>query len=160
MPLLETVSEENRRHLDNHDLSDYYFRDSFEHSSSESGFTGGLNDGTNRLLNHTSEHHHHHLASTASATHPHGLISNNANIVNQQNASNNAKNAKQFSLVSAFVPSFLFVIVIVIISTIIILESDAELFVSFKNLPEIISLKYQYYQPLRKLITGIFSDVE
>lgn len=149
--------------MDNHELSDYYFRDSFEHSSSESGFTNCLNDGRlgpNRLLNHTSDHHAHHHLLSSSSSHPHALISNNATMVNQQNASNNAKNAKQFSLLNAFVPSFLFVILILMISAIIILESDAELFASFKNLPEIISLKYQYYHPLKKFALKLLGNTE
>lgn len=145
--------------MDNHDFSDYYFRDSFEHSSSESGFTNCLNDGRlgpNRLLNHTSDHlstHHPHH-------HSHALISNNAAVVNQQNASNSAKNAKKFSILNAFVPSFLFVIVVLVISTIFVLESDSDLFASFKNLPEMISLKYQYYQPLKKFIVKMLGKDE
>lgn len=133
--------------LDNHDLSDYYFRDSFEHSSTESAFINSMNDtrlGPNRLLNHTSDRHTSH--------HSHAMNSNNASVVNQQNASNNAKNAKKFSLLNAFVPSFIFVIVVLMASTLFILESESDLFTSFKNVPEMVSLKYQYYQPLKRIV--------
>lgn len=141
--------------MDNHDYSDYYFRDSFEHSSSESGLTNYMNDvrlGPNRLLNHTSDHMTSH--------HTHGINSNNSTMVNQQNASNDAKNAKKFSIVNAFVPSFLFVIAVLVVSIIFVLESDSELFSTFKHLPEMVSLKYQYYQPLKKLIISLFSKTE
>lgn len=76
--------------------------------------------------------------------------SNNSAVVNQQNATNNAKNAKKFSLLHAFVPSFIFVVVTLILTTIFILESESEIIAPIRSLPEMISLRYQYYQPLKE----------
>lgn len=148
-----------------HDLSDYYFRDSLEHSSSESGFTNCYNDtrvGPNRLLNSMSDnfsiyqpHQQLHLASGQHRQSQQQHQSSNANSsakVNQQNAINNAKNMKKFSILHAFVPSFVLVVLIFTMTTIFILESEADFLTSFKNLPEMMNLKYQYYQPLKDFV--------
>lgn len=150
------------------DLSDYYFRDSFEHSSSESGFTNCYNDtraGPNRLLNSISDnltiygpHQQSHLTTGHQRQSQQQQQSSNANssaVVNQQNAINNAKNIKRFSMLHAFIPSFVLVVTIFILSTIFILESEADFLVSFKNLPEMINLKYQYYQPIKDFLLKI-----
>lgn len=147
-----------------HDLSDYYFRDSFEHSSSESGFTNYYNEtrtGPNRLHNSNSDsfatYQHHqppHLAAGQQRQSQKQSASNTSSsaIVNQQNAINDAKNMKKFSILHAFIPSFFLVVLIFCLATIFILESEADFLTSFKNLPEMVNLKYQYYQPLKDFI--------
>lgn len=82
----------------------------------------------------------------------HNNVSNNLAIVNQQNATNNAKNLKKFSLIQVFVPSFVLVAIALFVSTVFILESDSELFGALKNIPEMVSLKYQYYQPFKMFL--------
>lgn len=135
-----------RYDLDNGDLPDYYFRDSFEHSSSESGYTtnyDALRMGPNRHNNTTDNftfHLHHNNTSSSTA------------MANQQNAINSAKNMKKFSILNAFITSFIFVIVVLVIGTVFILESESDHFVTFKNLPEMMSLNYQYYQPFKDFL--------
>lgn len=136
--------------LDGNDLSDYLLRDSFEHSSSESGYTtnyDALRMASNRH-NHTTDNFTlHHNATNSSA------------IANQQNAINSAKNNKKFSILHAFVPSFIFVIIALIVTTIFILESKSDYFVTLKNLPEIMNLNYQYYQPFKDFLFRMFGKV-
>lgn len=178
MPLLENVTEEMRRSQDPGALSDYYFRDSFEHSSSESGFA--------EHRNHNAHHPHRtanapHSASNPAASadymplmatgnnhHPHQSSSNvnhqhstpsaqNSQLVNQQNESNSAKHqAKRFSIVHAFVPSFVFVVATLVVVTVVVLESESELWAPIRGWPEMISLRYQYYQPLKEFIIKQF----
>uniref|UniRef100_A0A182Q013 FERM domain-containing protein n=1 Tax=Anopheles farauti TaxID=69004 RepID=A0A182Q013_9DIPT len=184
LPTLETVSEEARKTNgeSNDHLSDYYFRDSFDHSSSESGFTAGANSanalgGGDHLHHHrhggggagTSGHHHHHhlhhhhrqayTTDNIPALAMHSVTNHAASIIQQQNASNSAKNAKKFSLLQAFVPSFVFVVVVLIVSAIYILETDSELFASMRNWPEMICLRYQYYQPLKEFLAKKFGAI-
>lgn len=137
---------------DNGDLPDYYFRDSFEHSSSESGYTtnyDALRMGPNRL-------HQNHSTTDNFTFHMHQSHNNNTSsstaMANQQNAINSAKNMKKFSILHAFIPSFIFVIVVLVIATVFILESESDNFVTFKNLPEMMSLNYQYYQPFKDFL--------
>ncbi|XP_058447329.1 FERM domain-containing protein 5 isoform X2 [Malaya genurostris] len=157
LPTLETVSEEARKTNgeSNDHLSDYYFRDSFDHSSSESGFV------TNTIENRLGSHLHHRQTYTSdhiSSLAMHSMANNSA-IIQQQNASNNAKNVKKFSLIQAFVPSFIFVVVMLAVSAVYILESDSEMFSSMKNWPEMICLRYQYYQPLKEFLAKKFGAI-
>ncbi|XP_058818907.1 FERM domain-containing protein 5 isoform X1 [Topomyia yanbarensis] len=157
LPTLETVSEEARKTNgeSNDHLSDYYFRDSFDHSSSESGFA------TNTIENRLGSHLHHRQTYTSdhiSSLAMHSMANNSA-IIQQQNASNSAKNVKKFSIIQAFVPSFIFVVVMLAVSAVYILESDSEMFSSMKNWPEMICLRYQYYQPLKEFLAKKFGAI-
>lgn len=189
MQLLEPVSEEARRassnlldNANNPELSDYYFRDSFEHSSTESGLTNTYVD-TQRLHHQLQQHqlqqtkHHQYgsrkeqslpsgalhnrmlLASGAASSAPDSYISQTSisnSAVIRQNAANSAKSVRKFSLLHAFIPSFLFVVTTMVISAIFILESESETLAQVRNLPEMIILKYHYYQPLKDYIAKYF----
>lgn len=82
--------------------------------------------------------------------------SHTSQLVNQQNASNNAKHAKRFSLLHAFVPSFVFVVATLVLSTVVVLESESALWAPVRGMPEMVSLRYQYYQPLKEFIMKQF----
>lgn len=152
LPLLEPVSEEARRYsgLDAH-LSDYYYRDSFEHSSSESGLTSVAD------TRGGGGHIHRQYTTESMPMSLQHATSNNSAVVNQQNASNSAKNIKKFSIIQAFVPSFIFVVVCLILFTIFILETDLSVFNTMKNWPEMICLRYQYYQPIKEFLLRLFN---
>lgn len=131
-------------------LSDYYYRDSFDHSSSESGLT--LTEsrlGIQRQFSTSDQ-----PAPAAAVTLPHATnhAVTSAHLIQQQNATNTAKSAKKFSLIQAFVPSFIFVVLVLVLSTIFIIESDSEMFVQLKNWPEMVCLRYEYYQPLKDFL--------
>lgn len=145
IPCLETVCEEARtKSRDGTDLTDYYFRDSFEHSSSESGY---MHYDSRTMMNRL----HNNINDGALNRHPH-TNSNSSAVMKQQNALNNAKLVKKFSIIKAFIPSFIFVIIFLTISMCIVLESESDAFVTFKNLPEIMNLNYQYYQPFKDFL--------
>lgn len=132
---------------DGNDLADYYIRDAYDHSSSESGYMtnyDALRMASNRLHNHTTDNF---------TFHPYpNHVTNSTAIANQQNAINSAKSIKKFSILQAFVPSFIFVIVVLATTTVFILESESDYFVSLKNLPEMMNLNYQYYQPFKDFL--------
>lgn len=157
LPTLETVSEEARKTNgeSNDHLSDYYFRDSFDHSSSESGFTSNVIE--NRLGSHLL-HRQTYTSDNISSLAMHSMANNSA-LIQQQNASNSAKNVKKFSLIQAFVPSFFFVVVVLAVSAVYILESDSDMFSTMKNWPEMICLRYQYYQPLKEFLAKKFGAI-
>lgn len=154
IPLLETVSEEirNKSAEPSNDMDYYTFRDSFEHSSSESGFTNltdtrigmkpkangpGVDAATNSAFVSESNHH------------------NNNSTVLQQNADNNAKSGisgRRFSLLHVFVPSFVVMLILLFVMAIFIIESDPESFRTIKEWPEMVSLRFHYYEPLKKLV--------
>lgn len=134
--------------LENNGLSDYYFRDSFDHSSSESGFTSLTENRIGHRLLNTS---HNQPLTTTSVSSNHS-----AAVINQQNATNNAKTAKRFSVLHAFVPSFIFVVIALVVLTIFILESESDMVSPIRDLPEMKILKYQYYQPLKDVFAKFF----
>lgn len=132
---------------DGTDFGDYYARDAYEHSSSESGYMtnyDALRMASNRLHNQTTDSFTFH-------PYPHNATNSTA-IANQQNAINSAKSIKKFSILHAFVPSFIFVIVVLITTTVFIMESESDYFVALKNVPEMMSLNYQYYQPFKDFL--------
>lgn len=133
--------------LENNGLSDYYL-DSYDHSSSESGFTSLTENRIGHRLINTS--HNSPLSITNVSS------NNSAAVINQQNATNNAKTAKRFSILHAFVPSFMFVVVALVVLTIFILESESDMVSPIRDLPEMKILKYQYYQPLKDVFANLF----
>lgn len=147
--VLETVSEERRNHENADHLSDYYYRDSFEHSSTESGFTSVLE----------ARHPFQDFSMSDNTTQSFQHSVNNPALIIQQNATNDAR-IKKFSILHAFIPSFMFVVIILTATTIFMFESDAAIFMPIKRWPEMISLNYQYYQPIKsylsRLISGTF----
>lgn len=149
-PVLETVCEERRGNGESTDhLSDYYFRDSFEHSSNESGFTSVIDSRAGPFRQFST-------SDNLPPTFQHSV--NNAALIIQQNATNDAR-IKKFSILHAFIPSFIFVVIILTITTIFVLESESELFTPIKRWPEMVSLNYQYYQPLKSYLTQSFEGI-
>ncbi|XP_055908231.1 FERM domain-containing protein 5 [Eupeodes corollae] len=188
-PSLEPVSEEARLRSGSNldtinggvgapDLPDYYFRDSVEHSSTESGLTNPYADPSHHRLHHHTTNKQHMLYAAGGGgkqyTLPNSVInsstSNNntssnttatttnheqmrhhhqQNVANANNAAT-SRSVRKFKLLHAFIPSFIFVVVTMAISAVLILESESEVFERIRNLPEMISLRYQYYQPLKE----------
>lgn len=97
---------------------------------------GGHHHTTDNFTIHLSSQHHQNAMSSTT-------------MAKQQNAINMAKSIKKFSILHAFVPSFIFVIVVLFLTMVFILESESDLFVRFKNLPEMMNLNYHYYQPIK-----------
>lgn len=125
-------------------FSDYYFRDSFEHSSSESQ----LIESNFRSYENTNPSHRSSRSQTPLS---HSQVDGRICLLNTSyNNHKNAPKTRSFSVINAFVPSFIIVTVFLLLTTIVMLETDYELFGSFKNIPEMISLRYQFYEPVKK----------
>lgn len=78
-----------------------------------------------------------------------------SNDVNRMSGSgHHAKSSKKFSLLHTFIPSFIFVILAMTVSAVFVLETDSEFFAPIRNWPEMNSLRYQYYQPLKDFIAN------
>lgn len=150
IPLLETVSEENRRIESGDHLTDYY-RESYDPEITD---IDGLNEGLTQAtfigdgiiqLNT--------LQTTAISNNNDSKMSRNMSSVLQ------VKSIKKFSLLHTFIPSFFFVILAMSLSAIFILESDSELLSSIRNWPEMNSLRHQYYNPIKAFITSKIGNI-
>ncbi|CAG9828660.1 unnamed protein product [Diabrotica balteata] len=125
-------------------FSDYYFRDSFEHSSSESQLVD------NYRGYETTNPSHRSSRSPTPLSHSH-VDSGRIYLPSAaQSIPPPVKKPKKFNILGAFIPSLVIVLVLALISTIIVLESDWEFFNSVRNVPEIMSLKYQVYEPIKQ----------
>lgn len=108
-----------------------YQRDSVEHSSSESA-------GTTHTHTHTQPHTHTHAHAHAQdewrappALHP---------------------APRPFSLLRAFVPSFIFVCLSLALLTLLVFETDWPPLRPLKRKPELLSLRHHYYAPLKEYL--------
>lgn len=134
-------------------LSDYYFRDSFEHSSSESQ----LHENSYKGFEVSS-----HRSSRSPTPLGHSNVDNRLCIQQDNLAPHLPKlshTSPKFNLLKAFVPSLAFVVIFVTLLTVVMLETDCELFGSLRNIPEMISLRYQYYEPFKQYLKNKFSGV-
>lgn len=129
-------------------FSDYYFRDSFEHSSSES-----------QLIDHrgyeTTNPSHRSSRSQTPLSHSHidnRLYLPNTTPISRQRS---PKKDRKFNIMKTFVPTFIAVTVITLILFIIILETDIEYLSRIQNIPEVMSLKYHFYEPIKKKLLNL-----
>jgi FERM domain-containing protein 3/5 len=125
-PLLETVSEENRRNQN----------DSGEHIN---GYYPEMTDIDGLILSQDGI-----IPTTA--------INNNGHDSRNSSGGMQTKPSKKFSLLHTFIPSFFFVILAFTISAVLVLETETEFFAPIRNWPEMDSLRFQYYQPLKDFI--------
>lgn len=136
---LETVSEENRRNAEESGevLNDFY-RESYDPEIS------GIDT----------------LDMSQATFIGEGIIPLQTTAINNNNDKPlNSKSLKKFSLLHTFIPSFFFVILAMSISAIFILESESELFAPIRNWPEMNSLRFQYYEPLKEFIASKIGNI-
>lgn len=131
-------------------FSDYCFRDSFEHSSSESQ----LIDSGYRGYETTNPSHRSSRSQTPlSHSHIDRLYLPNTASVNRQRS---PLKARKFNMMKTFVPTFVAVSVFVLILTVTILETDIEYLGRIQNIPEVASFKYHFYEPVKQYIKKKF----
>lgn len=143
IPLLETVSEENRRN--NGELPEQlegYYRESYDPEM-------------------TDIHGHNMTQATFIGE---GIIPLQTTAINNDNNRSlssglQAKSLKKFSLLHTFIPSFIFVILAMTVSAVFVLETDSEFFAQIRNWPEMNSLRYQYYQPLKDFLASKIGSI-
>jgi hypothetical protein len=91
-----------------------------------------------------------------------GIIPLQTTAINNNNtdsSSLNSKTLKKFSLLHTFIPSFIFVILAMSISICFILETESELFAPIRNWPEMNSLRFQYYEPLKEFLATKINNI-
>lgn len=132
---LETVSEENRRiQGDAAEHVDGYYRESYDPEMTD---IDAMNLSQATFIGE-------------------GIIPLQTTAINNNDRNSgsglHAKSLRKFSLLHTFIPSFIFVILAMTISAVFVLETDSEFFAPIKDWPEMNSLRYQYYQPLKEFI--------
>ncbi|XP_014488750.1 PREDICTED: FERM domain-containing protein 5 isoform X2 [Dinoponera quadriceps] len=153
LPLLETVSEDQEIHARRNNVgqhegetNDYYFRDSFDHSSSESQLldaSGGKPHSrsvtpvpkmqklqNSKLCLQQQQQQHHHLGRRANGKLRH----------------------QSLRVVRLFIPAFMLTITVLFIVTVLVFETDTTLFNSLRKTPEMVALRSQYYVPIKEFL--------
>nr|CAH7735542.1 unnamed protein product [Callosobruchus chinensis] len=127
-------------------FSDYYFRDSFEHSSSESQ----LIDSSYRYDTTNPSHRSSRSPTPLSHSQVDGrLCLPNTSVTLQTTSITTQNKSRKFNLIGAFVPSLIIVTVITISLAVIILETDCGLLSGVRNMPEMVSFRYHVYKPIK-----------
>lgn len=125
-------------------FNNYYFRDSFDHSSSDLQLIENSFKGYDIQKSHRS--------SRSQTPLDQGV--DNALCVQSGTFYNSSTkitySSREFSVIKVFIPSLIFVLLFVTSLIIIMLETDCELFGSLRNIPEILSLRYHYYKPWKQ----------
>ncbi|XP_043591927.1 FERM domain-containing protein 5 isoform X9 [Bombus pyrosoma] len=162
LPLLEPVSEDQeihgrRNNAGQHEgvINDYYFRDSFDHSSSES-----------QLLDASGKPHSRSVTPVPQMQ----KLQNSKVCLQQQQQqqhqqqqfqhqrqpsrrSNAAKlRHKSLRVTRLFVPAFMLTITVLFIVIVIVFETDTTLFNNLRKTPEMVALKNQYYVPIKEFL--------
>lgn len=131
-------------------FSDYYFRDSFEHSSSESQ----LIDNSYRYDTTNPSHRSSRSQTPLSYSQVDGRVCLPSNPSATQHKH---QKSKKFSVVGALVPTVLAVTVFVLVAIIVLLELDYSFFKGIRNIPEIVALRYHIYEPIKSYFRNMLS---
>ena len=151
--------------------NDYYFRDSFDHSSSESqlldatGTPGSRNTlpsvpKMQRLQNskigtiqkgHSASTSALGPNSTSTLRHRHmgpsGSVSTTASA-----AASTLMRRRTIKVIKLFIPALMLTVTVLFIVTVVFFETDSRLLNSIRKTPEMLALKSQYYAPIKNFL--------
>nr|CAD7569310.1 unnamed protein product [Timema californicum] len=129
-----------------HGFDDYYFRDSFDHSSSESQLVelgGGLKPSSMVPVP---------LRTTPVGRTPSKQLSAIPAPAPTNTQQGGASAQRRFNLLQVFVPSFVFVALSLAVATVLVLESDCDVLSAVRSLPEMVVLRREYYEPAKEYL--------
>nr|CAD7395727.1 unnamed protein product [Timema cristinae] len=129
-----------------HGFDDYYFRDSFDHSSSESQLVelgGGLKPSSMVPVP---------LRTTPVGRTPSKQLSAIPAPAPTNTQQGGASAQRRFNLLQVFVPSFVFVALSLAVATVLVLESDCDVLSAVRSLPEMVVLRREYYEPVKEYL--------
>ncbi|GAB1861962.1 FRMD5 protein [Camponotus japonicus] len=129
------------------EANDYYFRDSFDHSSSES-----------QLLDASGKPHSRSVTPVPKMQ----KLQNSKLCLQQQHhqqqhqgvrrvASGKLRH-KSLHVIRLFIPAFMLTITVLFIVTVLVFETDTTLFNSLRKTPEMVALRSQYYVPIKEFL--------
>ncbi|XP_011149336.1 FERM domain-containing protein 5 isoform X4 [Harpegnathos saltator] len=159
LPLLETVSEDQEIHARRNNVgqhegetNDYYFRDSFDHSSSESQLLDAPGGGKP------------HSRSVTPVPKVQKLQNSKLCLQQQQHhqqqqqqqhlgrRANGKLRHQSMRVIRLFIPAFMLTITVLFIVTVLVFETDTTLFNSLRKMPEMVALRSQYYVPIKEFL--------
>lgn len=127
-------------------MNDYYFRDSFDHSSSES-----------QLLDAAGKSHSRSVTPVPKMQ----KLQNSKLCLQQQQHQHHQQSSrrldsklrhKSLRIVRLFIPAFMLTITVLFIVIVLVFETDTTLFNSLRKTPEMVALRNQYYVPIKEFL--------
>ncbi|XP_033342122.1 FERM domain containing isoform X1 [Megalopta genalis] len=127
------------------DANDYYFRDSFDHSSSES-----------QLLDASGKPHSRSVTPVPKMQ----KLQNSKLCLQQQMHQHQSHSARRLDksrhksvrIVKLFIPAFVLTVTVLFIVIVLVFETDTMLFNSLRKTPEMVALRNQYYIPIKEFL--------
>ncbi|RZF32960.1 hypothetical protein LSTR_LSTR000830 [Laodelphax striatellus] len=137
--------------------SDYLFRESMDHSSSESQLLGVGGGGGGGSHSHRSSRSQTPVLRSANAAASNKLALPPATASALRPPPISAPPARTFSLLRAFVPSFILTTLSLLVIVVVILETDYEALGALRRAPEMIALRRLYYEPAKQFLKSKWS---
>ncbi|XP_011302670.1 protein 4.1 isoform X2 [Fopius arisanus] len=122
------------------DTNDYFFRDSFDHSSSESQLVDGIGNPHSRSLTPVPKMQK--LQNTKLCLQP----------VGSRTIIGRAKALRGIRIVRMFVSAFVLTVTMLFIVIVLVFETESTVFDSLRKTPEMVAFKSQYYVPIREFL--------
>ncbi|XP_061927983.1 FERM domain-containing protein 5 isoform X6 [Apis cerana] len=150
LPLLEPVSEDQeihsrRNNVGQHEgvINDYYFRDSFDHSSSESQLLDASGKPHSRSVTPVPK-----MQKLQNAKEFHQQQQQQL----QQTGRRSKSRHKSLRITRLFIPAFMLTITVLFTVIVLVFETDTTLFNNLRKTPEMVALKNQYYVPIKEFL--------
>ncbi|XP_043477728.1 FERM domain-containing protein 5 isoform X2 [Leptopilina heterotoma] len=118
------------------DANDYYFRDSFDHSSSD-----------NQLMDATGKTHNRQVTPV-----PKMQKLQNTKISSQSRRNGVKIKEKSLRVVKLLIPAFMITITVIFIAIVLIFETDSNFVNSLRKTPEMVALQNQFYVPIKEFL--------
>ncbi|XP_006572072.1 FERM domain-containing protein 5 isoform X5 [Apis mellifera] len=153
LPLLEPVSEDQeihsrRNNVGQHEgvINDYYFRDSFDHSSSESQLLDASGKPHSRSVTPVPK-----MQKLQNAKEFHQQQQQQQQQL-QQTGRRSKSRHKSLRITRLFIPAFMLTITVLFTVIVLVFETDTTLFNNLRKTPEMVALKNQYYVPIKEFL--------
>lgn len=129
------------------DTNDYFFRDSFDHSSSESQLVDGLGKTQSRSVTPVPKMQK--LQNSKLCLQPVGSTTKSIIV---GGGSSRSRALRSVRCIRLFVSAFILTVTMLFIVVVIVFETDSAVFESIRKTPEMISFKSHYYVPIREFL--------
>ncbi|XP_044576887.1 FERM domain-containing protein 5 isoform X2 [Cotesia glomerata] len=129
------------------DTNDYFFRDSFDHSSSESQLVDGLGKTQSRSVTPVPKMQK--LQNSKLCLQPVGSATKSIIV---GGGSSRSRALRSVRCIRLFVSAFILTVTMLFIVVVIVFETDSAVFESIRKTPEMISFKSHYYVPIREFL--------
>ncbi|KAL6430471.1 hypothetical protein ACFW04_007821 [Cataglyphis niger] len=156
LPLLETVSEDQEIHVRRNNVgqhegeaNDYYFRDSFDHSSSESQLLDASGKPYSRSVTPVPKMQKLQNSKLCLQQQQYHQQQHHQDV---RRAAGVKLRHKSLHVIRLFIPAFMLTITVLFIVTVLVFETDTTLFNSLRKTPEMVALRSQYYVPIKEFL--------